>query len=280
MVVNAKDIAKENEKLSSLLLSDSVKLEKLSKEQLSAVDKSNDLTSEAKDDLDISEELANKTSQDVQAMLDVLTNLEGISNEVIEMIEQDSEDENELANRINSLAVQTNEIKNILDIIKDIADQTNLLALNAAIEAARAGEHGRGFAVVADEVRKLAEKTQKSIGEIDATVTVVVQNVYEISSEMNQNSENVHGLTEKTTHMLDILAKSKEASINTSRASIKSSEKTVVIGYKIKSLFEVMQETLTSTKHTKTISEKLDKLGKDLKSISSELNSKLDEFRT
>ena len=280
LVENAKNIAQRNDELSSSILNDATKLDKLSKEQLEAVDKSNQLTSDAKGDLDISEELANKTSQDVQAMIDVLTELENISNEVIEMIEKDSEDESELANRINSLAVQTNEIKNILDIIKDIADQTNLLALNAAIEAARAGEHGRGFAVVADEVRKLAEKTQKSIGEIDATVTVVVQNVYEISTEMNQNSESIHSLTEKTANMLDILAESKLASQNTSEASMRSSEKTVVIGYKIKSLFEIMQDTLESTKHTKDISAKLDSLGKNLKDSSDALNAKLNEFRT
>jgi len=280
LVSNAKVIAHNNNELSSSILNDANQLEGLSKEQLAAVDKSNHLTADAKDDLDISEELANKTSQDVNRMIDVLTNLEEISTDVINMIEEDSQREGELAERINSLAVQTNEIKSILDIIKDIADQTNLLALNAAIEAARAGEHGRGFAVVADEVRKLAEKTQRSIGEIDATVTVVVQNVYEISSEMNDNSAKIHSLTDKTSHMLDILGESKEASEKTSTASMESAEKTVVIGFKIKSLFEVMQETLESTKHTKEIAEKLDSLGKTLESGSNELNSKLGEFRT
>lgn len=83
---------------------------------------------------------------------------------------------------------QAQDIRNIVAIIQDIADQTNLLALNAAIEAARAGEHGRGFAVVADSVRQLAERTSKSLGEIEANISVLVQNINDISESINEQT--------------------------------------------------------------------------------------------
>ena len=280
LVEDIKEIAISNANLSESILNGANTLDDLSSAQLETVNKSNKLTTQAKDDLDISEELANKTAQDVNVSYNVLTELEEISLVVVDTIIENSQKEHNLAQRISSLATQTNEIKNILNIIKDIADQTNLLALNAAIEAARAGEHGRGFAVVADEVRKLAEKTQHSISEIDATVMIVVQNVQEISTEMNINSEEINVLSDKTTSMTEILDSSKQSSSQTMLASKESSAKTVLIGFKIKSLFDSMQETLTSTKNTKEISVKLDILGKELEESSEELNNKLNEFKT
>ena len=107
-------------------------------------------------------------------------------------VEQMSSSMNAISQKTADVIRQSDEIKNIITIIRDIADQTNLLALNATIEAARAGEHGRGFAVVADEVRKLAERTQKSLGEIEANTNVLAQSINEMSESIKEQSEGIN----------------------------------------------------------------------------------------
>ena len=99
----------------------------------------------------------------------------------------------DMINRVNE---QTSEIHTILDVIHGIAEQTNLLALNAAIEAARAGEQGRGFAVVADEVRSLAQRTQQATGQINEMITDLLKVTKDTTDVINHSQEHVHELVD------------------------------------------------------------------------------------
>jgi len=122
-----------------------------------------------------------------------------------------SENLNQTAHEIQQLSDSANNISNILDVIKSIAEQTNLLALNAAIEAARAGEQGRGFAVVADEVRSLAENTQSSTAEIEAMITKVQDNARTSVSSMQTGKQQAESIVLQTQEVKTALDEIKSA---------------------------------------------------------------------
>ncbi len=197
-----------------------------------------------------------------------------VVSDTINSIRSVSEEVEKTANTIQGLEKNTEKMGSILDVIKGVAEQTNLLALNAAIEAARAGEQGRGFAVVADEVRTLASRTQESTQEIHEMIEQLQNGTQSAVSVMNRSKEQAEKSVLQSSKADESLKSINEAvntilDMNTNIAVSVDAQSSVVdnINHNIVSVNQVAEETVQGAEQTATSSEELAKLANHLQSM-------------
>jgi len=280
LIADAKSLSSENSSISHELSTTSLSVGKLLEDSTNVVNNTTQKASTIRDEMENSIEEAKVSKKEIEDANGFLNQANQAILDLTKDIKISAATEIELAHKIQQLSTDTEQVKDVLLVIGDIADQTNLLALNAAIEAARAGEHGRGFAVVADEVRKLAERTQKSLIEINATINIIVQSIMDSSEQMTTNSKKVEELSTTAVH---VEKKINELSIVMENAT-NMADKTVIsyikTGNDITGIIDGVGEINgLSTQNARSV-EEIAGAAEHMNKMTETLNNKLSEFRT
>ena len=279
-IEQAKISANENTSIAAELSATATEIEKRVEEESKIISKTTSKATAMQKPLENSVVKLDKTKEEIKTASKLLNQVKEKITELLTTVKHSADEEEKIVGELERLKESTDRTKDVLKLIEDIANQTNLLALNAAIEAARAGEAGKGFAVVADEVRNLAEKSREYVENITETISQLLNDINDISEKISSNAKTVKILSEESKDVENDVENITGVMDETVNISEDASESIKAIVNEIKALIvEIEKINEISSANTRSV-EEIAKATEHLYAMTENLSKILEEFKT
>lgn len=277
--VNSVTISSKNvENQTGLLNTSAISLNEATIESHQKIDESFQLSANVGEDLRelavLSGDANNANDKSYQLLDQMLSSLFNIAQKVSDV----AQNENELAKKVENMMNQASNIQKATEMIGEIADKTNLLSLNAGIEAARAGAYGRGFSVIAEDVRSLAQSSEEFLSSVVKIVKELLESIEDVSSELKKNAQNVNSLNTDTSSLVNDANEVKICNQEAKNLVIQCTQKIKNSQENIQNLLMCMEENVKVSEKNENISKVLLQIVDELKIVCNNLEGELNKF--